>query len=419
MSARKLLTFLYIFCLFPVLQAQSPLIRFHLETKNLKVDNIPVSVSVTAGVFQNPGEYTLFEVSGSSEIMIPFQADPANPPVIWFILPPGRSDDAGKRNFIIEKETTEGISDHILSMSDQTSLTLFVKDSPVLKYQMGVMEAPAGTNSLYRRSGFIHPLWSPAGEVLTAIQPVSHYHHYGIWNPWTKTIINGGEVDFWNLAKAQGTVRYKALLSQTEGPVFGGFKAYHEHIDLQAEKDSIALNEIWDVRVWNRTQETSRQIIDFKSTFTCPLASGIVFAVHRYGGGLGYRATEQWNGKNCSIITSEGKTRKNADDTRARWTIIEGQTGQGRSGILFLSHPFNYEHPEPIRVWPPDTNNGKLFFNISPTKRNEWKIEPKSEHILRYRIIVFDGKMSIEEAEDYWRGFAGKDIWKCMDWQDK
>src|SRR5690606_42107088 len=45
--------------------------------------------------------------------------------------------------------------------------------------------------SAYGRSGFIHPLWSPKGQVLTRVQPEDHYHHYGIWNPWTQLNYEG------------------------------------------------------------------------------------------------------------------------------------------------------------------------------------------------------------------------------------
>jgi len=55
----------------------------------------------------------------------------------------------------------------------------------LLQYNFGITMPPAGINEAYKRSGYIHPLYTPHGQVLTRIQPPDHYHHYGIWNPWT------------------------------------------------------------------------------------------------------------------------------------------------------------------------------------------------------------------------------------------
>jgi hypothetical protein len=88
---------------------------------------------------------------------------------------------------------------------DKDTLRLMYQGKPILSYRHSVMDVPAGVDPLFKRSGFIHPLWSPAGHVLTRVQAPDHYHHYGIWGPWTLTTINGQEVDFWNLAKGEGT----------------------------------------------------------------------------------------------------------------------------------------------------------------------------------------------------------------------
>src|SRR5690606_37263674 len=101
-------------------------------------------------------------------------------------------------------------------------------------YRYTTQPVPEGVDEIYSRSGFIHPLWTPEGEVLTRIQPPDHYHHYGIWNPWTSTMFEGREIDFWNLNKGQGTVRARQVITRTSGPVFGGFKALLDHVDLSA-----------------------------------------------------------------------------------------------------------------------------------------------------------------------------------------
>jgi len=45
-----------------------------------------------------------------------------------------------------------------------------------------------------------------------------------------------------------------------------------------------------------------------------------LFEAYRYGGGIGFRATEEWTRENSTTLTSEGKTRVVADSIRSRWT---------------------------------------------------------------------------------------------------
>jgi hypothetical protein len=136
----------------------------------------------------------------------------------------------------------------------------------------------------------------------------------------------------------------------------------------------------------------------------------ILLEAYRYGGGIGYRAIETWGKDNCSILPSEGKTRLDADGSHARWCIVEGESDvpQKRSGILFLSYPANREHPEPMRVWPVDSNGGRgdMYFEFCPIRNTDWKLQTDQDYTLRYRMIVFDGKMSPDEAEIYWQNYA-------------
>ncbi|MFZ4549856.1 MAG: hypothetical protein ACOYN4_20575 [Bacteroidales bacterium] len=39
-------------------------------------------------------------------------------------------------------------------------------------------------------------------------------------------------------------------------------------------------------------------------------------------------------------------------------------------------------------------------------KFEAWKLEPNQPHTLKYRLIIFDGKVSSDEAEKYWKEFA-------------
>ena len=298
------------------------------------------------------------------------------------------------------------------AVEDTDHITLLADGKEILKYRKSMIEAPEGVDPLYRKPGaYIHPLMSPSGKVLTRIQPPDHYHHYGIWNPWTKTFFEGRQVDFWNLALEQGTVRYTETLSTSSGDQFAGFKVSHEHVVFSADDgEKIAMNEIWDVRAWQmEIDERPVWMIDFVFTLSCATDSLVNLAQYRYGGGIGFRATETWTNKNSTVLTSEGKTRADADASNAKWCMLSGETGPDHtSGLIFMSYKGNQAHPEPMRVWPEDVVDGRgdLFFEFCPIRHEGWIIHPGKEYVLKYRLLVFDGEMEAATVEDLWKDYV-------------
>ncbi len=392
------------------LAAQSQeLLRFKIDAGAFDRQECPVSLPTDQANLNTDDEnLALFELVKGKEIPVSCQLESGHSARLWFVLS-GKTQRGQTREFILKKEKPSTSSEKIKLQKDYRDLKLEKDGNPILGYRYAITYPPDGINPIYKRSGFIHPLVSPGGEVLTRIQAPDHYHHYGIWGPWTETHINGRMVDFWNLMKGEGTVQFAGFLSEVEGTVFSGFKVLQQHIDFGAKgADQIALNEVLDIRAWNIAD--NRWLIDYTTTFNCPLDSGILFDAYRYGGGIGFRATEKWHKDNCTVLTSEGKTRADADGSNARWCLVEGEssTPEGRSGILFLSYPANRMHPEPMRVWPLDANGkrGDMYFEFCPIRNKEWKIEKGNDYSLRYRMVVFDGKLTPEEAEMYWQFFA-------------
>ncbi|WP_343847825.1 PmoA family protein [Algoriphagus jejuensis] len=294
------------------------------------------------------------------------------------------------------KETSKGID-------------FLIDNQHVLSYQTAKEPVPQGIKEAFSKSGFIHPIISPSGQVLSRIQPTDHYHHYGIWGPWTRATIGGREVDFWNLGDEKGRVDFARVLSKK---VVGGaaeLNVRQNHLDLKApENEKLAIEE--DLRIKVKPADKSRYMVDYTTTIETKIPGGILLDDYRYGGGIGYRATELWGDANSSILTSEGKTRKDADGTNAKWVIVKGKTADssGESGILFLSHNTNKAHPEPLRVWPLGQykGEGNVFIEFCPIRHESWEIQPNERYTLKYRMIVFDGELTAEEAEEYWRAFV-------------
>lgn len=371
---------------------------FQIQEGNGYFNNNPVSLDV--------GELGIsdFKLLNNGK-RIPFDIDESSNK-IWFIHNPGQSG-----TYTIEAGGTSKSGQKELSASKKDgNLVLGKGDASWVGYRYEMNYPPKGVDSIFKKSGFIHPIITPKGDTLTRINPPDHWHHYGVWGPWTHTRIDTTRVDFWNLVEGQGTVLFKDFNSISDGNVSSSFSARQEHIDFNTQPTSqVALNENLQVKLWNLDRD-DRYMLDYTSIFTTPLEKGILFEAYRYGGGLGMRFTERWHKENCQVLTSEGEDRLTADGTNARWAIVSGESGDGNgtNGILFMSYPKNRMHPEPMRVWPIDGNGGRgdMFFEFCPIRHEEWQIQPNKEYELKYRMVVFEGEITKEEAESYWQAFA-------------
>lgn len=275
----------------------------------------------------------------------------------------------------------------------------------LLTYRYTVKPPPVGIDEAYGRSGFIHPLYTLSGHVLTAIQPEDHYHHYGLWNPWTRVEYRGQLYDLWNIGDKKGTVRFIRFEDIFSDAEQAGFETVHDHVIFDEGRETVIIRE--QLRIAVSQLNANRYQCDITSVLRPVTDADVILKEYRYGG-LGFRATPEWTRANSHVLTSSGKTRKDADGSLERWALVSGKLGKDEGGILFLSHPHNYNFPEPVRVWPEDANGGRgdQFINFSPTKNKDWTLRSGSTHTLRYRLVVFDGTLSDEDAERLWKSFS-------------
>lgn len=365
--------------------------------------DIPVHVNLDAITHAPGNALSLVEIQGEKRVPVIFQLeDGAQRKLTWLV-----NDKVKKRVYELTRgEPTMENPPSIHAVRENGSLTLQAGNRNLIRYHDETVYPPKGIDTVFKRSAFIHPLWSPHGQVLTRIQAPDHYHHYGLWNPWTHVLYEGDTVDFWNLKAKQGTVRFADFLSVTTGNVFGEYAALHEHVVFSKEgQEEVALNEVQTVRVYVPQNNPDYYIADITVQLNCP-ASPVRLLEYRYGG-LGWRATEQWTKENSNVLSSEGKTRKDADGSKARWCIVEGAVDGENAGAVMMSYPVNYNHPEPLRIWPENSNKrGDMFANFSPTKDMDWALEPGKNYVLKYRFIVFNGTYTKEKAEAAWQYFA-------------
>ncbi|MBR4772068.1 MAG: PmoA family protein [Bacteroidales bacterium] len=353
----------------------------------------------------------LYETTNGGEVAVPCQVllDGKNAE-LFFVLS-GNTAPGQVRTYVAKRVRAKKADKKMTAEMDTKAVVLKKNGKDVLKYNFAINQSPAGVDPIFNRGGYIHPAYTPSGFVLTNIQPADHRHHYGIWNPWTKLMYEGQVYDCWNLIERQGTVRPEAVEALYEGDVFSGFNASLNHIVFTDAGERTAMREVWKVKVYN---VGDGYLWDFESELT-PGSKPVTLKEYRYAG-LGFRANAVWTKENVEMMSSEGKTRQQIDNTTGRWMYANGGTGVGNNvaGLLYMCHPDDYNYPEPIRIWNEQQNMGRgdVYMNFVPTKNKDWKLKAKHTYTLKYRFYAYDGMMTPAKAEKIWRDFGEPPIVK-------
>jgi hypothetical protein len=215
--------------------------------------------------------------------------------------------------------------------------------------------------------------------------------------PWSQTDFEGHPINFWEQNRLEGKVECVGA-EDVSGPVFGGVRAAHRFLDLKsAGGPKPVLDETWDVKVYAFAPQYF--LVDFTSVQKCAGSSPLRFRQHRYGG-FGFRGSADWEGPaGCEFITSEGKTRKDGHGTSAWWCEVFGKVGGEVAGISFLCHPSNFRAPQNMRI-----HEAEPFFNYAPCQDGDFELAPGSSFISRYRLVLHDGALSVQELQ---RALAG------------
>lgn len=283
------------------------------------------------------------------------------------------------------------------------SLALSVDGAPVLRYWTDERPLPRPElDSIYLRGGYLHPVRTPSGRVVTGDYAEGHPHHHGVWSAWTNTEFRGRTPDFWNMQQGTGAVVPMALDSTWQGPVQAGLTARHRYVDHSAPEPTTALYEQWTVRVYDvPAAEGDYRLFDLTVTQTTASESPLILPPYHYGG-MGVRGRDHWYGAgNAHFLTSAGKDRSNGNETRARWTYIGGEVEGERAGLAVLSHPDNLRSPQPVRIHPE-----MPYFSIAPSQLGRWAIEPGRPYEARYRFVVFDGPPDAAHLDRLWADYA-------------
>ena len=81
------------------------------------------------------------------------------------------------------------------------------------------------------RGGYLHPLLTPSGRVVTDDDLPGQPEQRGLWSAWGATRVEGRTPDFWHIGRGTGAVEFEGVLEAWSGPVVAGFRARHRAVD--------------------------------------------------------------------------------------------------------------------------------------------------------------------------------------------
>lgn len=276
---------------------------------------------------------------------------------------------------------------------DTGTLKLYRGDAPLLQYNAQYIESPKADAPWYGRSGFIHPVFTPSGRVVTDGFPSDHLHQHGLMFAWTSARIDGRHVDFWNSSERSGRVEHAETIRAGEDSLMVKLR----HIDDTVEPPRVVLHETWQIR---RVPHPSMHVFDLLSTQTCVFDQPLEIAEYHYGA-MCVRGAADWMDGRAAMRTSEGKGRIAGNHTRPDWVAMHGEVDGEACGIAAIGHPENFRAPQPVRLHPE-----MPYFCFAPMVAGEFAIKPGEPYVSRFRFAAFDGPLDEDEIDAIWREFA-------------
>jgi hypothetical protein len=269
---------------------------------------------------------------------------------------------------------------------------------PVLAYDYGLRLAP-GVDESYRRSSYVHPLFGPDGEVLTADFPPDHRHHRGLYWAWPGVWIGQERVDQWHL-KGLWTW-FERWLGQDVGRCTA-------EVGVGSGWYDAARRRVVDEKAWLRVHpfDGTGRAIDVDLAFTA-ISSPVTLQgstdQDKGYGGLQYRPAAAPGIE----ITAEGRGRiaeENTDRQPFRWVDYSAEFPGGgrRSGVALFAPP---DHPGGAPGW---TTRYYGFLGVAYPGLAKLVMAPGGPPLhLRYRVYVHRGGAAEGRVAEAYARYAG------------
>jgi hypothetical protein len=325
------------------------------------------------------------------------RADPGSIRVTWILAKPLAK--GAEARYRIDLERPVGIASvWKFPRKDSEALELTHDDRPVFRYNAAPVASPK-YKAIQERDSYLHPVFSPAGHLITGDFSSYHPHHRGIFLAYAHAEVAGEPLDFWNIHTDRGRIRSEGYEAVAIGPITARFVAKHR---WEAKDHRPLIRERWEVEAYH-VPGSGDWLFDLTSSQVA-VDRPVEILPYRYGG-MAYRGAEPFVQGQIDVLTSEGKHRVDGDQKPARWVDLTGPIENGSptyAGAMVAEHPGNPRAPSVVRIHPTTLP----FFSFVPAYREKLTIGREAPLTFRFRIRVHDGRPDGAIDERTWRDFA-------------
>ncbi|MDO9552786.1 PmoA family protein [Rhodonellum sp.] len=381
----KQLSPIILLALLALFSCQKPLVRVKIEAGEIDRIGIPVHFEIPSGL--DPNSTYVLEDMASGKLYSP-QISEGQMSIFLDRL------QANQTLTLELKKGTESNSGGLDLRETEGKIQILNAGNEVLTYHPTFAYPPDGQSESYKKSGFIHPVKSPEGQILTDDFPMGHLHQHAIYNAWAKTRFKGKKVDFWNQLDSLGTVSHKQTISQKSGTAYAELVAMLSHISLI---DGEALEETWEIKVY---PSKGFHLFDILSTQVNTSNDTLFMDKYIYGG-MAFRGSKAWNPDDSlqyqnpwEITTDQGHTLAQANNQKAQWVTSSGNIDGKATGITIFGFPENFKYPQAIRVHPT-----MPYWVYSPVIEEGFFLAPGERYSSKFRYLVFDGKPDLDQIQ--------------------
>ena len=271
---------------------------------------------------------------------------------------------------------------------------------PIFKYLKKPSAQAEEHDPHFSRTGYIHPLHSPSGRIITGDYAADHPHQHGLFFAWTKSSFRGKPTEFWNQKKKLGDIRYQSSKWKTEKSGKVILESEQIFTTGKDSNDSI-IKETWRIEIPPKQNDYYQ--FDLISTQSCATDDPLLIQKYHYGG-MAIRGNNQWMEKNENgkpvgkMITSEEKNRENGNHSRPRWVAMYGPVDGESCGVVVMNHPDNFRFPQWVRLHP-----SMPYFVYAPMVQESFAIEPGKPYVSKFRYLIYDGTPDRKVIEGSWK----------------
>ncbi len=271
----------------------------------------------------------------------------------------------------------------LAASQDADSLTVSAGAAPVLRYLTGKLPAGERPPSV-EGTCFTHPVYTPAGDVVTDLAPQDHPHHRGVFCAWVQ--VEGSLAGDWWGWGAKAPKEHRLVVNRARKA-----KAEGGRVTLALENEWLAeLRTVLEERLEIRAARAEAgYVLDYRYRFTIPTDEPVTLGQNPFGG-FCYRARPRGE----LVVTGPAGpvslpdsvfNRPETNWAASAWYDFTYRQPDGRvSGVAVFDHPDN-----PRSTW--HAVRGIHMLNPCIVAGGPLTIAPGQALQLRYRLLAHDG----------------------------